>query len=116
MKNSELLENVAPNALLSPLDQQKRFVLRQASMRLPCPNCGTLQNQFEAAGVSVDDWNFYQNRTRKDESGKEETIGGSNGYVFHCVGCKRQLQEAVPLFVTGIAKWNWLLIPIPVEK
>jgi len=127
MKNSELLTIPTTNKLLSVTDQQKRFMLKEMSYKLACPNCNTPQNLFEASGVAIDNWDF--NKTRmiekedpirkcfvKSQSDQEElVIGGSNAYEFHCINCKRQLVEQIPLVRVSNPGWHWSIVPIEVE-
>lgn len=94
-KNSELL--AAPNnALLSGLDKQRRFILQRHSVQMPCPNCGTKQNVFEATGVAIDDY---------DTDAGGEKIGT-------CIGCKRGLEHVIPFVVAAGPGWQWSLVKI----
>jgi DNA-directed RNA polymerase subunit RPC12/RpoP len=102
MTNQELL--LYPNdKLLTGLDSQRRFLLRQAYAKCPCPNCGCKQNQFEASGISIDDWNF----SHSDEERK-----------YKCIDCERELLVSVPLFAPGAICWQWRLVyvKLPMRK
>lgn len=101
MTNTELLNSPLANRLLDSVEQQKRFILKQAAEKLPCPNCGAKQNQFEAASVAVDDFDLSK---------------PSNNYTFTCISCKRELKEAVPMFRAGHIAWHWMLVPIKGEQ
>lgn len=97
MTNTELLFELN-DKLLPGLDQQKRFLLRQAYAKVACPNCACKQNQFEASGIAIDDWKFNL------PSSQER---------FKCIECERELQVTVPPFVAGSGvQWHWRLVPI----
>jgi hypothetical protein len=93
MKNSELLAFKGSERLLTTLDNQRRFVLRTMSYSMPCPSCNTPQNQFEAMGIAMDEYDMTS--TTKEEP------------TPHCVHCKRPLREIVPLMRTTEAGWFW---------
>lgn len=93
MTNSELL--TTPKELLSPTEQQRKFLIQEMSYQQPCPNCGTKQNVFEATGTSVKDY-----------------TGNIIGKPATCIACKRELKHAVPLVMTGPVCWFWMLVPI----
>lgn len=93
MTNTELLAHNYPDSLLTTIEQQERFILRQAILKKPCPNCGTLVNQFEAAGLAVDEFNTHETHAE---------------YRYECPACKRALLFTIPL--TG--GWVWRLVPV----
>ena len=93
MKNSELL-NYTRN-ILSGLDKQKQYVLRQYDKQKPCPNCAAPLNYFEASGIAVDDLDLSLATDPKAA----------------CPACKRELIWTLPM-LTG--DWHWRLVPIAV--
>ena len=98
MTNSEL-RDYEPTRLLGGVDNQKRMILREYSAQVPCPNCATPQNYFEARGVDIDDFEF--GHPASDEQ-------------CHCVACKRELRLVVPLVKINPPHWEWHLVPIEV--
>lgn len=90
MTNTELLEaaRVTPGRLFTGLEKQQ-------IMPMPCPSCGTLQNQLEAAGITLDEYSF-----------------GSSDHSYHCTGCRRELTVQVPFIALG-PRWHWGLVPDP---
>ncbi len=94
MKNSELLLRLPSS--LKGLDRQRHYVLSLLTQKTPCPNCGTLQDFFEGAGIEIDDW--------------EDRAGGT---PCRCVSCGRGLIYVVPMFaILARRAWFWELIPI----
>jgi hypothetical protein len=85
MKNSELRDYNTPS-LLGGLDKQRQLILREYSVQMPCPNCATQQNYFEAMRVDIDDFDFGR-------SSENETA--------HCVGCDREIKLVVPFMKMG---------------
>jgi hypothetical protein len=98
MKNSELRDYNTPS-LLGGLDKQRQLILREYSVQMPCPNCATQQNYFEAMRVDIDDFDFGR-------SSENETA--------HCVGCDREIKLVVPFMKMGGPHWEWHLVPIEV--
>lgn len=96
MTNTELLMSNMPNSLLTTIEQQERFILQQAAIKKSCPNCHTLVNQFEAAGLSVDEFNTHD---------------GHGEYRYQCPACKRELNFCIPL----VGGWVWTLVPVKVK-
>jgi transposase-like protein len=85
MTNTEILG--APDALLGPIERQKKYVLRHAMTRYPCPVCGHEANVLEAAGIEVDAYTF-----------------GVDKPVCRCPRCAVGLKQVIPLM--GPA-WFW---------
>lgn len=93
MTNEELLRYPGvPDSLLTTIEQQERFILRQASIPKPCPNCNALVNQFAAAGLQVNE--FSTGSTHEE-------------YKYQCPKCKRALLFTLPL----VGGWIWRLVP-----
>lgn len=88
LTNQQILDT--PKGLLTSIDKQKKFCIQMGLMHSPCPNCKTLQNVFEAARISINDYTF-----------------GVDDLQYICVneGCKRKLLHHVPMFGPGI--WYW---------
>jgi hypothetical protein len=93
MTNEELLHFGGPSQLLTTIELQERFILRQHVQQKPCPNCATPVNVFEAARVAVNDYTF-----NKSEGEPE----------YACPACQRRLLYILPL--TG--GWHWFLVPV----
>jgi hypothetical protein len=91
MTNEEILNT--PDALLRGLDKQRKFLLRVALQRSPCPVCGKPCNLLEASGVALNDYAF---------DGKDRR--------FHCPEpfCAVELTQVVPLMVIGPGNWHWI--------
>jgi hypothetical protein len=98
MTNRELLERNIPKDLLTVIEQQERFILRQGAMAKPCPNCAQPVNQFDAAGIDVNEFDVAS-KVHSD-------------YQYHCPRCKRELLFILPL----IGGWVWMLRPVTVER
>jgi endogenous inhibitor of DNA gyrase (YacG/DUF329 family) len=94
MKNSELLDYYGN--ILSELNKQKQYVLRQYIRQKPCPNCATPLNYFEASGIAIDDIDMSEAKDPK----------------MACPACKRELIWTLPM--TG--DWHWRLVPITVVQ
>lgn len=95
--NTELLNMSDPEAkLLTGIERQRRFVMRIQARQMPCPNCGTGQSVFEAAGIKLDDYDF-----------------GVSEHKYTCINvtCRRELEHCVPLIAIHHA-WLWMLVPI----
>lgn len=90
MTNEELLV-YGNSALLTHIEKQEQFLLREAYRRKPCPNCGQPVNQFEGLGVAVNDYNTHASHA--DDA-------------YKCPGCQRRLRFVLP-FPTGA--WQWAL-------
>lgn len=75
--------------LLTGLQQQRRFLYKMYSTKLPCPLCEEKVSYYEAADDTV-----------------------SIGDVYHgpliCPHCKAKLVKVVPFMTTG-AGWHWAL-------
>jgi hypothetical protein len=84
---------------LGGIQKQVRFLMSQGLRRNACPNCGALHNLPEAAGVSVDDYDFGQNA-------KEDRVGP-------CKGCGRTLIFTLPM-IGG--DWHWRLDPSEAKR
>lgn len=97
MKNSELMRT---KRKLPPVEKQRRYILLCLVQKNECPNCGSLLNFFEGAGIDIDDWH-----TRIEVT------------ACSCTECKRELKYVVPLLALGgNGGWRWQLIPIALEK
>jgi hypothetical protein len=90
MTNRELLQ--APRDTLSELDNQRLFLLRVEGTAAPCPACKRPVNAFEAAGVTLDSYDF-----------------GCTQYAYRCPACAAELEQMLPLFAGGGALWCWRL-------
>lgn len=99
MTNSEILNSGSPAHLFTSIDKQRRFILRQIVQDRPCPNCGTMQNLFIAAGVDVDDLDLMSGT-------------GFEQRPMKCVCCRRALKWTLP-WPTGV--WYWRLEPVRPE-
>lgn len=97
MKNSELLRSAfaTPSRLFTGLEKQQILLLKMALLQMPCPNCGTLQDQISSADITLDDYTF-----------------GNEKLEHHCAGCKRELRVLVPFIAMG-PPWHWGLVPDP---
>ncbi len=91
MTNSELLAYKGNQ--LSGLDGQRRYVLRQLTRPMGCPNCGTLQSFIEAKRLTVDAFDTDVSHPDKSE----------------CIKCGRGIDYTVPMM--GDA--HWTLVPVP---
>ena len=91
MTNEQLLEHGWQTGLLTAIEAQERFILKQASKPTSCPNCATPVNQFAAAGVSINDFK----------------VDGPGDYKYRCPNCGRHLIFVVPFF----GGWIWQLVP-----
>lgn len=69
--NTEILR--CPKSLLTPLEQQTKFLLERAAAPMPCPICKTLSSLLHASGVSLNEFN----------AGSSDTA-----HKFHCVNPK----------------------------
>lgn len=87
MTNAELLQQ-AP-ALLTIDEQQKRFVLQHALVRLACPCCNLNPTQVDADVVARGDLERF------DPDGPERR--------YECPSCKTELALVVPVF--GAIQW-----------
>lgn len=76
--------------LLSPLDQQRKFLVYQYAHRNPCPGCDAPTSILEAA---TDDWSI-----------------GNDLPVMVCPNCQASLRHTVPLMVFGPIKWAWRMV------
>lgn len=90
MTNEEILK--APEALLTTIEKQKRFLLRLALIKVPCPVCGHAVNQLEAAGIGLEDYPFDDKKLD-----------------FRCrnPACGVPLREVVP-WMGGASPWYWM--------
>jgi hypothetical protein len=86
--NEEIM--MTRTAWLSPIEKQRRFLLEQALMTCPCPNCNKPSNRFAAANIALNDFTFD---------------GAELDYA--CPHCKTPLTVVVPLMVFGARKWLW---------
>jgi hypothetical protein len=91
MTNLELLKT--PRALLGALDRRRPFLLRVALVARPCPDCGRPLNQFQAAGLEIDQY---------DPDGPDPPL--------YCPECQTELEQVVPLFPRG-PLWSWGVKP-----
>lgn len=79
--------------LLTGLAYQRLYLLKLAMNKMPCPNCGTKQNEYEAGGYTMDEDDFSSNHT------------------FKCIRCGRELTYDVPFIAIG-PPWHWGLVPV----
>jgi len=88
--NEEIMS--MPDSLLTGIDKQKRFCLKMALLKSPCPDCKTEQNMIEAARIQINEYSF-----------------GHKEHTYTCVntGCGRTLIQIVPMF--SHAPWFWAL-------
>lgn len=89
MTNRELLN--MPRSRLSEVDKQRLFLLRVEGTPMLCPACKKAVNAFNAAGITIDDYDF----------GKTER-------PYRCPSCEAELEQVVPLFSIG-PLWHWQL-------
>lgn len=76
-----------PNALLSPRDQQRKFLVKMALEASPCPVCNTMLNQYEASG----------DRYRMDAHYSDDD--------YQCPHCNEKLTMLV-LYYGGARLWR----------
>lgn len=93
LTNAQLLEMQPPPRLLTAIEKQRLFLLRQFNGPRPCPNCAEELTAFQAWGVDVDDVDLTK-------AIPEEA---------HCPECGRGLTMLVPI----IGGWHWGLVPEP---
>jgi hypothetical protein len=89
MTNRELLN--MPRSRLSEVDKQRLFLLRVEGTPMPCPACGKKVNAFDAAGITIDQYDF-----------------GKSSAGYSCPSCKAELEQVVPAFSLG-PLWHWQL-------
>jgi hypothetical protein len=90
--NRELLD--MPPALLDEAERRRLYLLRLQAQSPPCPACLAPVSGFEAAGVTVDAYDF-----------------GATKRELRCPGCGCRL-EAVLTFVPGYRhRWHWGVQP-----
>lgn len=98
--NTELL-NAGPARLLGGIERQRQFILKKLVCQMPCPNCGTRQSWFEAAGLAIDALDLEREPPTPIKT--------------HCTLCKRELKKLLPAFIAGPEPgWYWFLVPIRV--
>jgi uncharacterized protein (UPF0212 family) len=78
--------------LLNAVDKQRQFVLHVESTPVPCPACKKPINAFEAAGITLDDYDFRHTQ-----------------YEYRCPACGAELEQIVPFLAAGGALWHWHL-------
>lgn len=76
-----------PTSLLTFLDQQRKFLLEQATRTPPCPHCHKPLSEIDAA---PDDWTLE---------------GVHHDKTFTCCHCGKPLQFILPLFAA--MGWYW---------
>jgi hypothetical protein len=91
MTNEEILNT--PDALLTGIDRQKKFILLMALERCRCPVCGAPSSLLDAAGISLNDYPF-----------------AASELSFKCPApeCGVALQKVVPLMAIGRRCWLWM--------
>jgi hypothetical protein len=83
-----------PVALPDEAERRRLYLLRLKSQSPPCPACRAPVSGFDAAGVTVDDYDF-----------------GATRRELRCPGCGCRL-EAVLTFVPGYGhRWHWGVQP-----
>lgn len=90
MTNREILQT--PKEMLREVDRQRQFLLRVESTPVPCPACKKPVNAFEAAGITLDDYDF-----------------GNTQYEYRCPACGAELEQIVPFIAAGGALRHWHL-------
>lgn len=90
MTNSQILET--PDHLLTGIDKQRKYCMRLNLIEMPCPNCGTKQNVYQAGAFEINDDDF-----------------GVTKRVYFCITCKRKLEHCVPLLAGPGCIWVWEL-------
>ena len=90
LTNTEIMN--ATDQMLTSIQRQVKFIMKQEMVRKGCPNCGEPHNMPEAADVTVDDFDF-----------------GNHGddRVGKCRKCHRTLIFTLPMF----GDWHWRLDP-----
>src|SRR5262245_22116204 len=90
MTNEEIL--TTQEAMLTAIDRQKKFLLKLALRKMACPVCAHRADQFEAAGITINEYTF----------GEEELS-------FRCVNsaCGVELMKVIPLI--GGPAWGWIV-------
>jgi endogenous inhibitor of DNA gyrase (YacG/DUF329 family) len=88
MTNREILQT--PKEMLREVDRQRQFLLRVESTPVPCPACKKPVNAFEAAGITLEEYDF-----------------GHTRYEYRCPACGAELEQAVPFLAAGGALWHW---------
>src|SRR5436190_23966420 len=87
--NSQIVE--AQDArFLTEYQKQVRYIMSQYLRRKPCPNCGEPHSVPEAAGKTIDEYDFSS---------------GSGDEKGPCRKCKRTLIFTLPL----MGDWHWRL-------
>jgi hypothetical protein len=89
MTNRELLN--MPRPLLDEADKQRLFLLRVQGTPMPCPACKRPVHAFDAAGITVDAYDF-----------------GKTRHAYRCPACGARLEQVVPPFSIG-PFWHWRL-------
>ena len=97
LTNTEILVDDARKHMLTSMQRQVRFVAMMETQRKACPNCGELHNLPEAAGLSVDEFNFANHGSDR---------------IGQCRRCQRTLIFTLPL----IGGWHWRLDPNEVTR
>jgi hypothetical protein len=88
LTNSQIL--AVSKQRLTTIQKQVRYVMEMELTRKPCPNCGTPHNLPEAAGVTIDEFNFASKGSDR---------------VGPCTKCKRTLIFTLPF----VGDWHWRL-------
>ena len=91
MTNSQILES--SDDVLTLMQKQIKFLMKQGLQGKACPNCGELHNLTDPAGVEVDDFDFSN--------------PGGNDHIGKCRKCYRTLIFTLALSGT----WPWRLDP-----
>jgi hypothetical protein len=83
-----------PPALLDEAERRRLYLLRLQGQSPPCPACRAPVSGFDAAGVTLEDYDF-----------------GTTKRELCCPGCGCRL-EAVLTFVPGYGhRWHWGVQP-----
>jgi hypothetical protein len=88
LTNSQIL--AVSKQRLTTIQKQVRYIMEMELTRKPCPNCGTPHNLPDAAGVTIDEFNFASKGSDR---------------VGPCTKCKRTLIFTLPF----VGDWHWRL-------
>lgn len=75
----------SPNAVLTSIETQRKFLLQRASVPLSCPACATRQTMIQASTHAQGDVNKYD-------------AGYHDSKDYACIECKRALVHYLTIF------------------
>lgn len=96
-KNSDLLK--LPHEVLGEIERQMVYLIRIDLNANPCPVCKKMLNFFEAAGITIDDYD-----------------GGSTKYQCRCPSCTAPLTQVIPFYPYGNGGWFWDTDPVFLQQ